>query len=100
MGNQLRVEPEVLETTAQKIETQASDYEATYKSLFDEVDGMAAIWQGEDNVAFVNQVKGFMDDYQKMTALMKEYSQFLKQSATAYKTTQQDVTAKARTLTN
>lgn len=100
MGNQLRVEPDVLDSTAQKISVQASDYETSYQKLFSEVDGMAAVWQGEDNLAFVERVNGFREDFQHMTALMREYSEFLKKSATSYRTTQQDVAAKARTLAN
>lgn len=100
MGDIIRVQPAVLETTASKIEGQATDYESIYKSLFSEVDGMAAAWQGSDNVAFTSQIKGFMDDFQKMTELMRQYSEFLKQSAATYRNTQEDITAKAKTLSN
>jgi len=100
MSKKIVVQPAELESTAQKIETQASNYEAIYKSLFDEVDGMKAVWQDEANVTFTNQVQGFMDDFQKMTELMRQYSEFLKKSAATYRATQEDIIAKARTLQN
>jgi uncharacterized protein YukE len=56
MGNKIVVQPSVLESTAQKIETQTTDYESLYKNLFNEVDGMAAVWQGTDNIAFTQQM--------------------------------------------
>jgi WXG100 family type VII secretion target len=100
MGNKIVVQPSVLESTAQKIGTQTTDYESLYKNLFNEVDGMAAVWQGADNIAFTQQIKGFTDDFQKMSTLMRQYSEFLKQSAATYRNTQEDIIAKARTLTN
>ena len=48
------------------MDVQASEYERQYNQLFSEVDGMGAAWQGADNVAFVTQIKGFMDDFQQM----------------------------------
>ncbi len=94
------VDPTVLETSAKKMDEQASDYEQQYNKLFSDVDGMAAAWQGADNLAFVGQIKGFMDDFQKMTALMRQYSQFLKESATTYRNTQNDIITQAKTLAN
>ena len=82
------------------MDTQAGEYERQYNQLFSEVDGMGAAWQGADNVAFVNQIKGFMDDFQQMKALMLQYSEFLKNSATSYRNTQEDRITQARSVTN
>ena len=100
MARKIMVDPTVLETSAKKMDEQASDYEQQYNKLFSDVDGMAAAWQGADNLAFVGQIKGFMDDFQKMTALMRQYSQFLKESATTYRNTQNDIITQAKTLAN
>jgi WXG100 family type VII secretion target len=94
------VDPSVLESTSQKINEQANDYEQQYNKLFSEVDGMAQAWTGVDNQAFVSQIKGFMDDFQKMTALMRQYADFLKNSASTYRQTQSDIISKAKTLAN
>ena len=100
MARTITVDPARLESAASKMDSQAADYERIYKQLFSEVDGMAAAWQGTDNVAFTSQIKGFEDDFQKMAALMREYSDFLKKSAAAYRNTQEEIINQARRLTN
>lgn len=100
MARSITVDPAKLDSASAKIDQQAGDYERVYKQLFNEVDGMAAAWQGADNLAYVNQVKGFMDDLQKMTELMRKYSEFLKMSATTYRNTQSEVINAAKRLSN
>ena len=100
MATTIIVDPAKLEAAASQMDTQAGEYERQYNQLFSEVDGMGAAWQGADNVAFVNQIKGFMDDFQQIKALMLQYSEFLKNSATSYRNTQEDRITQARSLTN
>ena len=94
------VEPEKLKLAAAQIKQQAEDYEQQYNLLFIVVDGLGSVWKGADNIAFVNQIHGFMDDFQKMKQLMIQYAEFLENSAKLYDTTQQDRIAKAQSLTN
>lgn len=94
------VDPAKLEAAAQQMDAQAADYEKLYQQLFNEVDGMGAAWQGADNIAFVNQIKGFNDDFQKMVALMRQYSEFLRTSAKTYRETQNEIINQAKRLTN
>ncbi len=100
MARNIMVDPARLEAAAQNMDAQAADYEKQYNLLFQEVDNMGAAWQGADNLAFVSQIKGFMDDFQKMVALMRQYSEFLKQSAKTYRNTQEQIIAGAKRLTN
>jgi WXG100 family type VII secretion target len=100
MARTITVDPAKLDTAAAKIDQQSADYERVYKALFSEVEGMQAAWQGTDNLAYVNQIKGFMDDFNKMTSLMKQYSEFLKVSARTYRDTQNEVVNAAKRLTN
>lgn len=100
MARSIMVDPAKLETAANKIDQQAADYERIYKQLFSEVDSMGAAWQGQDNIAFVTQIKGFMDDLQDMARAMRDYSSFLKTSATTYRNTQNEIINSARKLTN
>jgi WXG100 family type VII secretion target len=100
MARSITVDPAKLESTAGKIDQQSADYERIYKQLFNEVDRMGAAWQGTDNLAFVSQIKGFMDDLQDMTRLMRDYSSFLKNSATTYRNTQNEIISSAKKLTN
>ncbi|MFC4302820.1 WXG100 family type VII secretion target [Cohnella boryungensis] len=100
MARKITVSPAKLESAAQKMDAHSGEYEKLYQQLFSEVDGMGAAWQGADNIAFVNQIKGFTDDFQNMTALMRQYSEFLKLSAKAYKDTQDEAINQAKRLAN
>lgn len=100
MSRSIMVTPEKLEQAAAQIEQMKADYNRIYMQLFSEVDGMGAAWQGADNQAFVNQIKGFMDDFQKMENLMQEYADFLKMSAKTYRNTQNEIINAAKRLTN
>jgi len=100
MARNITVDPTKLDAAATAIDGQSADYEKTYRQLFTEVDSMATAWQGADNLAFTNQIKGFQDDFQAMVALLKQYSEFLKMSAKTYRETQNEVVNQARKLTN
>ncbi len=100
MARNIVVDPAKLETASQKMDGMAADYEKQYNQLFSEVDGMGAAWKGADNVAFVSQIKGFMDDFQQMTALLRQYSDFLKTTAQTYRQTQSEVINQAKRLAN
>lgn len=100
MGKIINVDPQKLEAAATSIDTQVADYDKNYKQLFSEVDAMAAAWQGVDNLAFVNQIKGFEDDFKAMSAVMTQYSEFLKASAKAYRGTRDNVVEQAKKLRN
>ncbi|MCM3585268.1 WXG100 family type VII secretion target [Mesobacillus maritimus] len=100
MARSIMVDPARLEEASNKMDQQTAEYERLYKALFNEVEAMQAAWQGQDNVAYVTQIKGFMDDFQQMSQLMRQYSDFLKMSAKTYRNTQGEVVNAARRLTN
>ena len=96
----IKVTPAELRTVATNIRSQAEDYAKQYTQLFSDVDGMANAWKGKDNTAFTNQIKGFLDDFQSMKALLEEYAAFLDKSANAYEQTQDEITSAAQRLQN
>lgn len=49
-------------------------------------------------MAFTNQIEGFRNDFQKMERLMRDYAAYLRKVAESYRTTQDNVAAKAKTL--
>lgn len=98
MSIKINVDPSRLETSASHIDQQVITYEKNYHRLFQEVDAMATSWQGKDNLAFAQQIKGFQSDFNKMSALMRDYANFLKQSARIYRETQDDRVNQARRL--
>ncbi|MBR3919770.1 MAG: WXG100 family type VII secretion target [Clostridia bacterium] len=100
MARTIQVTPEQLESTAGRIESLAADYKTQYDQLYSETNAMASTWSGKDNVAFVNQIDGFKDDFAKMHTLMLNYADFLRKSAKAYRDTQDTVVSEARKLVN
>ena len=100
MARNIMVTPEQLETTAGQIENLAGDYKSTYDQVYSETNAMASTWNGKDNVAFVDQIAGFKDDFEKMHTLMLNYADFLRKSAKSYRETQDAVVAEAKKLIN
>ena len=100
MARTILVTPEQLESTAGRIEGLAADYKNQYNQIYNETNAMASSWDGKDNIAFINQISGFKDDFEKMHTLMLNYADFLRKSAKAYRETQDTVVAEARKLTN
>lgn len=100
MARDIQVTPEQLESAAGRIEGLAGDYKSQYDQLYSETNAMASTWNGKDNTAFVDQIAGFKDDFEKMHTLMLDYAQFLRTSAKYYRDTQDAVVSEARKLTN
>ena len=100
MAKTIQVTPEQLETTAGKIEGLAKEYETQYNQLYAETNAMASTWSGKDNVAFVERIDGFKDDFKNMHTLMNNYADFLRKSAKAYRDTQDTIVKDAQNLIN
>ena len=100
MARTIQVTPEQLESAAGRIEGLAADYKSQYDALYNETNAMASTWQGKDNTAFVDQIAGFKDDFEKMHTLMLNYADFLRKCAKAYRDTQDSVVSEARKLIN
>lgn len=100
MARTIQVTPEQLDTTAGKIEGLAADYKQQYDLLYSETNAMATSWSGKDNVAFIERIAGFKDDFETMYKLMLNYADFLRKSAKAYRDTQDTVVREAKKLVN
>ncbi len=92
------VEPERLENVAMNIEEANQEYDRTYQAIYEQVDKMSASWSGKDNVAFTNQIKTFEDDLRQISIIMRQYADFLHNSARAYRETQDEIYAGANRL--
>ncbi len=92
------VEPERLEAVATKIEEANREYDRSYQAIYIQVDKMSASWKGKDNTAFTNQIKAFEDDLRQISIIMRQYANFLRNSARAYRETQDEIYARAARL--
>ena len=90
------VDPSQLDSAASRIESQNQEYERIYNSLYSEVDKMSANWQGKDNLEFTNRVMAFKGDFRQIS--MSQYAQFLRNSARAYRETQDELYSSASRL--
>ena len=91
----INVEPGRLEQTASRIDSENDNYRRLYGQLFEAVDAMKAGWTGEDNEAFTNRIHSFESDFHQISALCTQYSEFLRNSAGAYRRTQDTIAAQA-----
>lgn len=92
------VEPERLENAANNIENANSDYEHIYQAMYAQIDKMASSWSGKDNAMFTSQIKAFEDDLRQISMVMKQYADFLRNSARAYRETQDEIYNQANRL--
>lgn len=89
--NEIRVEPERLDEAANKVEQACDEYETIYHNLYNDIDKMQTSWSGKDNEAYTNQIKSYQEDFNKIALIMKEYVAFLRNSARAYRETQDEL---------
>lgn len=94
----IQVEPAQLELSATRVDDHALQYENGYKAILTKVDSLGTHWQGKDNLAFVQQIKDFQNEFMQMVNILQQYSIFLKQSAKVYRDTQDERMQQARRL--
>jgi len=92
------VEPELLDACAVRMEQENQDYQRTFSQLFESVESMKAAWQGKDNTAFSAQIGKYEGDFRQMSILCTQYAEFLRNSARAYRQTQDELTSQAAHL--
>ncbi len=94
----IMVEPTRLESAASNIENADSEYNRIYQAMYAEVDKMSSSWQGKDNTMFTSQIKAFEDDLRQISIIMREYANFLRTSARAYREAQDEIYSRASKL--
>ena len=92
------VDPGQLDNAANRVDSQNQEYERIYNSLYTEVDKMSNSWQGKDNLEFTNKVYAFKSDFRQISIILSQYAQFLRNSARAYRETQEELRSSASRL--
>lgn len=98
MNNLINVEPDRLEDIASKVESSDSDYQRLFNALYSEVDNLSGEWGGKDNAAFTGRIRSFEDDFRQISIIMRQYAEFLRASARAYRETQDELVNAANRL--
>lgn len=94
----ITVEPEQLEACAMRMNERNQDYLRDSDAFFQTVDNMSAAWKGKDNLAFTNRISRFQTDFRQMSVLCSQYAEFLKNSARAYRQTQDELVSQVNRL--
>lgn len=95
----IKVTPENLKSQATKVDNEAQAYYDEYRKLLSDIEQLTSSdWTGEDANEFRTKVQGFEADFNKMKELMNEYANFLRQAASNYQNTQENVKQSIRGL--
>lgn len=101
MAQSIQVTTENLRAKAGEVESKANDYLSDYSNLLSDVATLTSSdWKGADADAFLNQIEGFREDFQKMKQLMDEYAQFMRTASINYDDTQSNVISQIKALQN
>jgi len=92
------VDPQELENTASRVLSKSEEYQRIYQTLYGEVDKMAASWQGKENTEFTNRIKSYENDLRQINIVIRQYADFVRSSARAYRETQDELFANASHL--
>ncbi|OCA87676.1 hypothetical protein A8F94_07420 [Bacillus sp. FJAT-27225] len=100
MGKRIRVTPQELETASKKMAELSQTYTGIYTQLMQVAGTMGEAWEGEDNLAFVDQINGFNDDLKSMADKLQTASQALANQKANYAQRQEANMAGVRKLSN
>ncbi|MDR2591058.1 MAG: WXG100 family type VII secretion target [Oscillospiraceae bacterium] len=100
MGKVIRVTPEQLEQASKKLAEYSQTYTQIYQQLMQEANTMGTAWEGEDNLAFVNQITGFTEELRLMASKLQTASEALNTQRMNYKNRQEANISQVRNLAN
>ena len=100
MGKFIQVDPAKLDAAASKLSELSNTYDTIAKQLMGDATTMGEAWQGEDNVAFCNQIKGFTEELTLMAKKLMTASETLSEQSKNYKTRQDAITSAVKNLSN
>lgn len=100
MGKVISVEPAQLTSTGTKLEDYATAFENIYKELLRQAETMGEAWQGTDNLAYVEQIKGITNKMSVMVQKLKTSGETLKRQAKNYDDKRNDNIAQVQKLSN
>ena len=95
---QITVTPEQLDSCAARMDEMNQEYVRNTHALFAAVEEMGSAWHGRDNTAFATQISSFQSDFREISVLCSQYTDFLRNSARAYRSTEEELMAAAQGL--
>jgi len=84
MASRLEVTVSELQQAATNIRTSADDYETAATALKNAADELASTWEGDSQVAFVDEQTRAYDWYRKMAEICRQFADAMQQAAQKY----------------
>lgn len=101
MGKQISVSSfSKMEEASKRLQTISETYTQIYQQLMQNAETMGSAWEGADNLAFVEQIKGFTDKLKAMADKLHAASTALDAQRANYVARQEDNIAQVKKLTN
>lgn len=100
MAKRIRVTPQEIEAASKKLAQLSETYTGIYTQLMQAANTMGEAWEGEDNLAFVDQINGFNQDLKQMADKLQTASRTLDTQRANYAATQENNMVQVRKLTN
>ena len=85
---------------SQKLQTLSETYTEIYTQLMQEATTMGTVWEGADNLAFVEQITGFTEELKAMAAKLSLASQALEKQKSNYVSQQENNITEVKKLAN
>lgn len=83
----LTVDTGEMRSAAGKLKQLAEEYTSIYTSLLNKASTMGEAWKAPDNLAYVEQINGFLEELKAMTNHINGSAQALEQQAGNYEAT-------------
>ena len=83
---------------AKEINQSANDYISAVNDLYKIVDDLQSVWQGVDNLNFINTVNGYKKDITDLGKIVNNYAIFLDKTVETLSNTQQGISDAAGRL--
>ena len=101
MGKQFSVSSfEDMAKASRELQAASESYTEIYSQLMQEASTMGAAWEGADNLAFVEQIKGFTEDLKAMADRLSLASQMIDKQRANYVARQEDNIVQVKKLQN
>ena len=101
MGKNIRVTSmDEMERAAKKLQKTAQNYKDISTKLMQQAKTMGAAWDGADNLAFVEQITGFMKELQAMSGRLAQAGRILSAQRANYANRQEANMTAVRRLVN
>jgi uncharacterized protein YukE len=94
----LKASPEEIRTAGKSLVSNAENYLASVKSLYETVDNLKANWQGADNQQFAATVYSYKENIDALGQVIGNYGVFLQETGNSLEKLQADIAQQASQL--